>query len=558
MPNGQGQPIFILSEDTDRKKGRDAQESNFRAGRVIGESVRSTLGPKGMDKMLVSGLGDVVITNDGATILDEMSIEHPAAKMIAEVAETQEDEVGDGTTTAVVLASELLEEADDLLEQGIHPTTIASGFSTAATKAQEFLQDMANDISIDDDEILEQVAVTAMTGKKVEANVENLADLAVRSVKQVAEESEDEFTADMDNIGIEKQVGGAINDSFMVNGLVIDKERVHPGMPKKVEDAKIALINTALEVKETETDSEISVSSPDELQEFLDHEEEELRDMVDKVKESGADVLLCQKGIDDIAQHFLSQEGIIAIRRAKKSDMEKLARATGGTVVTNIDDLSESDLGKAGLVEERKVSGSEMTFVEECENPKAVSVLVRGGTDHIVDEAERSLTDAINVVISSVKSGKVLAGGGASEIELAMKISDFADTIGGKEALAVRSFADAMEALPRALAENAGFDSIDTLVELRSSHEEEGVNYGLDAYTGKVENMLDQGVVEPLPVKSQAVSSGSEAAVMIIRIDDVIASEEKEMPGGEGAPGGPGGAPGGAPGGMPGGMPGMM
>lgn len=554
MPNGQQQPIFILSEDAERTKGRDAQESNFRAGKVVGESVKSTLGPKGMDKMLVSGLGDVVITNDGATILDEMDIEHPAAQMIAEVAETQEDEVGDGTTTAVVLASKLLDQADELLGQGIHPTTIASGFSKAAEKAQEFLDDLATDISIEDEEILEQVAKTAMTGKKVEANVGTLTDLSVESVSQVAEGTDGGSTASMDDIAIEKQVGGSIDDSFMVNGLVIDKERVHPGMPSKVEDAKIALINTALEVQETEADSEISVSSPDELQSFLDHEEEELREMVDSVKESGANVLVCQKGIDDIAQHFLSQEGIVAVRRAKKSDMEKLARATGGTVVTNIDDLSENDLGEAGLVEERKVSGSEMTFIEDCKNPKAVSVLVKGGTEHIVDEAERSLTDAINVVISSIKSGKVLAGGGSSEIELAMEISDYADTIGGKEALAVRSFAEALEALPRALSENAGYDPIDTLVELRSKHDEESAEYGLDAYTGEVKNMLDNGVVEPLPVKSQAVSSGSEAAVMIIRIDDVIAAAEKEAPAG----GGPGGAPGGAPGGMPGGMPGMM
>jgi len=554
MPSGQQQPIFILSDDAERTKGRDAQESNFRAGKVVGESVKSTLGPKGMDKMLVSGLGDVVITNDGATILDEMDIEHPAAKMIAEVAETQEDEVGDGTTTAVVLASKLLDQAEELLDQGIHPTTIASGFSRAAEKAQDFLDELANEISIEDEEILQQVAKTAMTGKKVEANVGTLTDLSVDAVSQVAEGTDGGSTASMDDIAIEKQVGGSIDDSFMVNGLVIDKERVHPGMPKKVEDAKIALVNTALEVKETEADSEISVSSPDELQSFLDHEEEELREMVDNVKESGANVLVCQKGIDDIAQHFLSQEGIVAVRRAKKSDMEKLARATGGTVVTNIDDLTENDLGEAGLVEERKVSGSEMTFIEECKNPKAVSVLVRGGTEHIVDEAERSLTDAINVVISSIKSGKVLAGGGSSEIELSMKISDFADTIGGKEALAVRSFAEALEALPRALSENAGFDPIDKLVELRSKHEEEGSEYGLDAYTGKVQNMLENGVVEPLPVKSQAVSSGSEAAVMIIRIDDVIAAAEQEAPAG----GGPGGAPGGAPGGMPGGMPGMM
>ena len=552
MPNGQGgyQPIFILSEDTKRQKGRDAQENNIRAARIVGDSVRSTLGPRGMDKMLVSSLGDVVITNDGATILDEMDIEHPAAKMIAEVAETQEEEVGDGTTTAVVLAAELLDEAGELLDQGIHPTVISSGYSMAAAKAQEFLKDLGQEITIDDEEKLKQVAKTSMTGKKVEANIPVLAELAVKAVKQVAEETDGGYIVDLDNIGIEKQEGGSVDDSFLVDGIVISKERVHPGMPKKVEDAKIALLNTAMEIKKTETDSEIKVSSPEELQKFLDQEEGEFREMVDKVKESGANVVICQKGIDDLAQHFLAKEGILAIRRAKKSDMEKLARATGASIVTNIEDLSSKDLGKAGLVEERKVSGEELTFIEECENPKAVSVLVRGGTEHIVDEAERSLHDAISVIAKSVESGKIIAGGGSSEIELSMKLSDYADSIGGKEALAVRAFADAIESLARYLAENAGLDPIDTIVELRSKHEEDGVSFGLDAYDGQVKDMMKEGVIEPLMVKTQAVSSGSEAAVMILRIDDVIAAKEKETGGG----GGPGGMPGGAPGGMPGGM----
>lgn len=543
MPNGQGaaQPIFILSEGTERQKGRDAQENNIRAARVIGNAVRSTLGPKGMDKMLVDSLGDVVITNDGATILGEMDIEHPAAKMISEVAETQEDEVGDGTTTAVVLAAELLEEAQELLDQGIHPTVIASGFSKAAAKAHKFLEEMAEDVSFEDEETLTQVATTAMTGKKVEANVEILAGLAVKAVKQVAEESEEGYTIDIDHIGIEKQEGGSVDDSFMVDGLVISKERVHPGMPQKVEGAKIALINTAIEIKETETDSEIRVTSPEELQKFIDQEEQEFRDMVDKIKDAGANVVICQKGIDDLAQHFLAQEDIFAVRRAKKSDMKKLARATGGKVVTNIDDLSSEDLGEAGLVEERKISGEEMTFIEKCKNPKAVSILVRGGTEHIVDEAERSLDDAVSVVAKSIESGKIVAGGGATEIELAMRISDYADSMGGKEALAVRGFGSAMESIARALAENAGLDPIDTIVELRSKHEEDGKSFGLDAYDGKVKDMAKEGVIEPLTVKTQAASSGSEAAVMVLRIDDVIAAKEKEFGGGEGPEGPPGG-----------------
>ncbi len=549
MPNGQ--PIFILSENTKRDRGRDAQESNFRAARVIGEAVRSTLGPKGMDKMLVDNLGDVVITNDGASILKEMDIEHPAAKMIVEVAETQEEEVGDGTTTAVVLAAELIEEASELLDQGIHPTSIASGYSKAAAKAQEFLRGMTKDVGFEDEEMLRKVATTAMTGKRVEANIGVLADMAVKAVKQVAEKTNGSYEVDLDNIGMEKQEGGSVDDSIMVDGIILTKDRVHPGMPKKVENAKIALLNAAMEIKKTETDSEIRISDPDQLQKFLDQEEGEFREMVENIKKAGANVVICQKGIDDMAQHFLAKEGIFAIRRAKKSDMEKLARATGGNVVTDIDDISPGDLGQAGLVEERKISGEDMTFVEKCQNPKAISILVRGGTKHIVDEADRSLEDAMCVVARTVESGKIVPGGGATEIELAMELSDYADSIGGKEALAVKAFANAVESLVRALANNAGLDPIDTIVELRSKHGKDGASFGLDAYDGQVKDMFKEGVVEPVQIKTQAVSSGSEAAVMILRIDDVIASKGGS---GGGPEGGPGGMPGG-PGGMP---PGMM
>ncbi|KXA98014.1 thermosome subunit [candidate division MSBL1 archaeon SCGC-AAA259J03] len=557
MPNGQGgQPIFILSEDTERQKGRDAQKSNIRAGKVIGDTVRSTLGPKGMDKMLVDSLGDVVITNDGATILDEMDVEHPGAEMVIEVAETQEEEVGDGTTTAVVLAADLLDEASDLLDRGIHSSIVASGYSMAAAKAQEFLEEMAEEISLEDEDMLRQVATTAMTGKKVEANVETLSGLGVEAVRQVAEKTEEGYTVDTDNISIETKEGSSVEDSSMVNGLVLDEEIDHPNMPRKVENARIALLNEAIEVKETEADSEIRVSDPDELQKFMDHEEEELRKMVDKIDEVGANVVISGEDIDDMAQHFLAQRGILAVSSLGSSDMEKLANASRGNLTNNIDDLTSEDLGKAGLVEERKISGEEMTFIEKCENPKAVSILIRGGTEHIVDEAERSLEDAINVVAASIESGKVVSGGGATEIELAMKIADYADSVGGKEALAVQAFADAVESIARSLAENAGQDPIDKIVELRSKHEENGVHQGLHAYDGKVKDMMEEGVIEPLTIKTQAVSSGTEAATMIIRVDDVIAAEQEEVP--AGGPGGPGGAPGGAPGGMPGGTPGGM
>lgn len=553
--NQGGQPILVMPKDTKRIQDRDAQQSNIHAARVVSEAVRTTLGPRGMDKMLVSGIGDVVITNDGVTILDEMDIEHPAAKMIVEVANTQEEEVGDGTTSAVVLAGALLEQSEELLDQNIHSSIIASGFRMAAEKANEVLNDIAIDVSFGDKEMLEKVAMTAMTGKKAEGAKEGLAEMAVEAVKRIAEETEDGYTVDTDYIGTETRQGGSVEDSYMVNGLIINKDRVHSGMPKKIEDAKIALLNTPIEVKDTETDAEVKVTDPDQLQAFLDQEEETIKEYVDKIVESGANVVLCQKGIDDLAQHYLAKEGILAVRRVKKSDMGKLARATGAEVVSNIDDLQESNLGKAGNVEERKEAGQDMVFIEDCQDPKAVSLMVCGGTEHVVDETKRSLEDAIRVVATTIKDGQVVAGGGSCEIELAKHLRDYADSAGGREALAIRTFADAIEKIPRTLAENAGLDVIDALVDLRAEHDESGkARMGLAVHDGGVSDMLEEGVVEPVKVKTQAIQSGSEAAEMILRIDDVIASKKSEEPGG-----GPGGAPGGAPGGMPGGMPpGMM
>lgn len=542
VPTGGGRPILILPEETQRYLGRDAQRTNIMAARVISEAVRTTLGPRGMDKMLVDSLGDVVITNDGVTILDEMEVEHPAAKMLVEVAKTQDEEVGDGTTTAVVIAGALLHEAEQLLDQSIHPTVIASGYRLAAEKAQKFLDEISERVSFDDDAMLRKVAMTAMTGKKASSAREELADLAVKAVKQIAEKTDGGYLVDTDFIGVEKKQGGSTADSSLINGIIIDKERVHPGMPKRVKNAKIALLDCPLEIKKTETDAEIRIERPEQLRAFLDEEENMLRGAVDKIIKTGANVVLCQKGIDDIAQHFLSKTGILAVRRVKKSDMEKLARATGGTVTTNLDDLTKKHLGSAGLVEERKVAGDQMIFIEKCKNPRAVSILVRGGTEHVVDEVERSLNDALHVVGDVIEDGKIVAGGGASEIEVAKRLREYAETVGGREALAVNSFADAIETIIRTLSENAGLDSIDTLVELRAKHDKpRGKNLGLNAYNGKVEDMLKIGVVEPLRVKTQAIKSGSEAAIMILRIDDVIAASKKEkMPtppsGGPGAP----------------------
>ena len=536
-----GTPVLILKEGTQRTRGRDAQRTNIMVARVIAEAVKSTLGPKGMDKMLVDTIGDVVVTNDGATILKEMDVEHPTAKMMVEVAKTQENEVGDGTTTAVVLAGELLKNAEELLDQDVHPTIIANGYRMAAEKAQEILQEIAEDIDVEDDAFLKKIAMTAMTGKGAELAKEYLAELVVKAVRAVAEKENGKYIIDTDDIKLEKKEGGAVEDTELINGIVIDKERVHPGMPRKVKDAKIALINAPLEIEKTEFDAEIRITDPNQLKAFIDEEERMLREMVEKIKASGANVLFCQKGIDDLAQHYLAKEGIFAVRRVKKSDMEKLAKATGATIVTNIDDLSEKDLGYAGIVEEVKIGDDEMVFVRECKDPKSVTILIRGGTEHIVDEVERALEDCLGVVPAAIRDGKVLAGGGAAEIELAMRLRDYAKTVGGREQLAIEGFADALEVIPRALAENAGLDPIDMVVALRAKHEKEknGHHYGLDVYEGEVRDMLDEGIVEPLSVKSQAIDSASEVAVMILRIDDVIAAsgETKKGEGETGAGG---------------------
>jgi len=535
-----GTPILILKEGSQRTAGREAQRSNIMAAKAVAAAVRTTLGPKGMDKMLVDTLGDVVITNDGVTILKEMDIEHPAAKMMVEIAKTQDEEVGDGTTTAVVLAGELLKQAEQLLEQEIHPTVIAAGYRAASEKAVTLLKELSTKVSVADNELLSKIAITAMTGKGTGAARDELAELAVRAVKAIVD---DDGTVDIDNITVEKKVGGSVTDSQLIHGMIIDKERLHPNMPKKVKDAKIALLNCPIEIEKTEVDAKIEITSPDQLQAFLDQEETMLRDMVKTVVESGANVVFCQKGIDDLAQHFLAKAGIYTIRRVKKSDMEKLARATGSRIVTSIHELSADDLGKAGIVEERKIAGDDMTFVQECENPKSVSIILRGGTEHVVDELNRAMEDALRVVGVVVEDGMLVAGGGAPEVELALRLREYAATVGGREQLAIEAFADAMEVIPKTLAENAGLDQIDSLVALRSKHEKGMKTAGLDMETGEPVDMLAAGVVEPLRVKTQAINSAAESAVMILRIDDVIASKSggPEMPGGPGGMGGMGG-----------------
>ncbi len=540
----QGQPILILKEGTERRRGREAQSVNITAAKVVAEAVRTTLGPRGMDKMLVDSLGDVVITNDGVTILKEMDIEHPGAKMIVEVAKTQDNEVGDGTTTAVVIAGELLKRAEELIEQDVHPTVIASGYRMAATKAKEILDSIAIETGENDVEILQKVAMTAMTGKGAEVAKEKLAKLAVEAVQSIAEEVNGELDADLDYVKVEKKEGGSIDDTELIKGIVIDKERVHPGMPKKVENAKIALINAAIEIKETETDAKIQITDPTQLTEFLKQEEAMLKDLVDKIVASGANVVFCQKGIDDLAQHYLAKAGVYAVRRVKKSDMEKLARACGARIVTNIDQISKEDLGEAEIVEEKKIGDEEMTFVTGCKDPKAVTIMIRGGTEHVVDEIERAVNDALNVVAVSLKDRKVVAGGGAPEIELSLRLREYAAGLKGREQLAAMKFAESLEIIPKTLAENAGLDPIDSIVELRARHEQGDPYAGLDVETGEVVNMKERGVLEPWRVKIQAIESATEAAVMILRIDDVIAASKLSK--GEESPpdmGGMGGMP---------------
>ncbi len=546
-------PILVLKEGTERETGRSAQKKNIEVAKAIADAVRTTLGPKGMDKMLVDSLGDIVITNDGATILKEIDVAHPAGKMMVEVAKSQDTEVGDGTTSAVVLSGELLSMAETLLEQNVHPTVITNGYRLAAEKALEILPELG--VKVDNEEILKEIAMTAMTGKNVGDSKEYLADIVVKAVNSIVEEVNGKKVVDVDNIKVEKKQGGGIRDTELIDGIILDKEKVHPRMPKRVEDAKIALINTGFEVKKTEISAKIQINDPSQIQAFLDEESREIQKMVEKVKEVGANVVFCQKAIDDLAQHYMAKYGIYAVRRVKKSDMEKLAKATGAKIVTNLEDLSKEDLGYAKLVEERKIGDDNMTFVTGCKNPKAVSILIRGGTEHVVDEVERALHDALKVVAVALEDGVAVPGGGATEVELAMKLREYAPSVGGREQLAIEKFADALEIIPRTLAENAGLDAIDIMMKLKAEHQKGNKHAGVDVLEGTISDMLEKKVIEPLRVKKQAIESATEVATMILRIDDVIAAKGSDK--GK-APAPPAGGEMGGMGGMGGGMPGMM
>jgi thermosome len=531
-----GQPVLLLKEGTSRTVGRDALRANIMAARILAETVRTSLGPKGMDKMLVDSFGDITITNDGATILKEMDVQHPAAKMMVEISKAQDDEVGDGTTTAVVLAGELLKQAEELLLQDIHPTIIMDGYKKGMEKAMEILDEIAEKVNPLDKEMLRRVGKTTLASKTlVIAALEKLIDIAIEAMLQVAETKDGKMVADVDDVKIEKKEGGTLSDTTLVYGVVLDKEVVHPGMPKRVEKAKIALLNCPLEIEKTEISAKINITNPQQMRAFLDQETEILRKMVDKIRSVGANVVFCQKGIDDVAQHFLAKYGILAARRIKESDMAKLAKATKAKIITSIEDITEEDLGYAELVEERRVGEDKMIFVEGCKNPKSVSILIRGGSKHIMDEAERSFHDILCVIRNILQEPKVVAGGGAVEIEVAQRIRKWAKTLKGKEQLAALRFADAVEAIPVTLAENAGLDPVDILVELKARHDKSEKWAGVDVIQGKVSNTWELGIIEPLVVKKQIIKSATEAAIMILRIDDVIAaappSAEKEKKG---------------------------
>ena len=520
MYNGQ-QPIFILKEGTTRTSGKGAQSNNIAAAKAVADAVRSTLGPKGMDKMLVDSMGDVVITNDGATILKEMEIEHPAAKMIIEIAKTQEQHCFDGTTSAVVIAGELLKRSEELVDQNVHPTVICEGFRLASDKAVELIETHGSGVN---EKMLTEVAKTALTGKSTGAVKEFLSDISVKAVLSVAQE-DDGVIVDLDDIKVQKKQGGSIRDSSLVDGIILDKERVHSGMPRSVANAKIALVNSAIEVKKTEVDAKIQITDPNMLSQFLDEEEQFLRSLVDKIVESGANTVICQKGIDDLAQHYMAKSGIFAIRRAKKSDMEALSKATGGRIVNNLDDLSPADLGSASKVEERKIGDSDMVFVEGCPQAKSVSVLLRGGTEHVVDEVKRAFEDAIGVVAVAHEDGAVLTGGGSVIAALSRDLRLFAESTGGREQMAIEAFSSALEVIPRTLAENAGLDPVNTIIDLRKAHSEGKSTHGVNVYKGGVVDMAKAKVFEPSRVVEQAIQSASETAVMILRIDDVISSK---------------------------------
>ena len=541
-----GQQVLLLPEGSTRLLGRDAQRTNIAVAVAVAGAVKTTLGPKGMDKMMVSDLGDIVITNDGATILQEMNVEHPVAKIMVDIAKTQDKEVGDGTTTVVIMAGELLKGAGDLLEQGIHPTTIVKGYKMAAEKAGEILEEKSMKLDVSDEQTLQRIAAVSMGSKNVgdDKTKLELGKLVIRAVKQVMDKSADgKSVIDHDFIKLEKKSGGSVSDTQFINGVLIDKEIAHPGMPKSMANAKIALLDVALEIEKTETDARIEITSPEQMQAFLQQEERTLKEMVEKIKKSGANVVFTQKGIDDVAQHFLAKAGIIAVRRIKKSDMEKLGRATKAKITTSLDDLKTDDLGWAGMVEERKISGEHMVFVEKCKDPKSVTIFVRGGTQQVVDEAERSITDVIGAISSVVENGHYVVGGGSIEIDIANGLRNYSSDVGGREQLAIQKFADAVEIVPKTLSESAGMDAIDTLVNLRTKHKaKDGYVYGVNIFSNAIGDMNKLGVFGPMSVKKQAIISASEAAEIILRIDDMISSRSRAPAGG---PGGMGGMPGG-------------
>ncbi len=553
-----GQPVIILKESSERTKGRDAQKNNIAAASAISEAVRSTLGPRGMDKMLVDSLGDVVITNDGATILEELDVEHPAAKLIIQVAKSQDKEVGDGTTTAVIIAGELLKKGDELLEKKVHGTKIVAGFKKAAEEAIRSLEAITLDFENGDRDVLTKIAITALNSKSVTTAKDVIAKIAVDAVLHIKELVDGKTIADLDNIKILQKNGKGLADSYLMEGIAIDKEVLHQAMPKKISDAKIALINTNIEITKTEFDAEIRISDPSAVQSFLDNEEKMIREMVEKINNTGATVVICQKGVDDLAQHFMAKDGIMAVRRVKKSDIEKISRATGAKIVTSLDELTAGDLGSAGKVHETKLGDDDYIYIEECPSPKAVTAIIRGASKYSTDEAERALTDALSVVRNVVEDGKMIYGGGSSEIHMHAAVKKLVENTTGKERLAIDKFAESLLIVPSTLAENAGLDPLDIIGELTASYSSGDKNVGLDlsghhlGEIGKVGDMEIAGIIEPLRVKIQAIKSASEASELILRIDDVIATKGSADQGMPGMP--PGGMP---PGGMPPGMGGM-
>ncbi len=526
-----GKPVLILKEGTTRTRGEEARRINIMAARAIADAVKTTLGPKGMDKMIVDTLGDITVSNDGATILQEMEVAHPAAKLMVNLAKAQDKEVGDGTTTSVVLAGELLAEAENLLQKDIHPTIIIDGYEKAMKFIEEEIEKLAIEVDPEDEEWLKKVAETAMSSKLISAEKKKLAEIAVKAVKAVEERKGDKRIVDIDNVKIVKKKGGSLSDVQFIRGVVLDKEVVHRDMPKMVKDAKIAILNLSLEIKKPEIDMEVQISSPQELREFIDQETRILKEKVEKIAATGANVVFCQKGIDEVAQHFLAKHGILAVRRVSEKDMQRIEKATGGKVVNNLDDLTEAELGHAGLVEERKIGDDRMIFIEECKNPKAVTILIRAGADTILDEAERGLKDALYVVRNVVEDGKVFYGGGSIQAELALRLKDYAHTVKGKEQLAMEAFANALESIPRILAENSGMDSVDALVEIRNAHKAGNISVGVDALNSKVGDMKEIGVVDTYRGVKNAIAAATETAVLVIKTDDIIAAKPYEEKG---------------------------